>query len=263
MDGFKINEHLLTHVGPTLVRRVGGDGQWVLLGSYLKARFPERFKNILLDSGDFHAFAHFMFALIELFWKCCACCFGSILELDNVFERMPNLENNAYSHALVFLSSVSLAIIIFFTQHVTSPSPDLFYTNPLAYYQRLNSAGGRVLFMFFFYVCSPVLSYQGAIRSRKGEMLPKLHAYALHVHRCVHKPNESKINLISLVSFYCIHPALKLFKVAMCGVSLLGRLGSCMGYDRLIEWIDFASNNATAHSKLLTAPCSIPLSCSP
>eukprot|EP00966_Prymnesium_polylepis_P119954 2771959-Prymnesium_polylepis.1 len=28
MDGFKINEHLLTHVGPTLVRRVGGDGQW-------------------------------------------------------------------------------------------------------------------------------------------------------------------------------------------------------------------------------------------
>ena len=70
-------------------------------------------------------------------------------------------------------------------------------------------------------------------------MLPKLHAYALHVHRCVHKPNESKINLIELVSFYCIHPALKLFKTVMCGFSILGRLSSCMAYDRLIEWINF------------------------
>ena len=239
LDGFRALDHLTTHVGASLVRRVGGDGQWVLLGSYLKARFPERFKSVLLDSGDFHAFAHFMFALIELLWKCCLCCFGSILELDNVFERMPNLENNAYSHALVYLSSVALAVVIYFTHHVTSPSPALFYANPLGYYQQLNSAGGRVLFMVYFYVCAPVLAYQRAIRSRNGALLPKLHAYAIHVHRCVHKPNESKINLISLVSFYCIHPALKLFKTAMCGISLLGRIGSCMGFDRLIEWINF------------------------
>ena len=239
MDGFKANDHLLKHVGPTLVRRVGGDGQWVLLLSYLKARFPDRFKNVLIDSGDFHAFAHFMFALIELFWKVCACCFGGILQLENVFERMPNLENNAYSHALVFLSSCSLAIVIYFTRHITSPSPDLFYTNPLAYYQLLNSAGGRVLFLFYYYVCSPVLAYQRAIRDREGPMLPKLQAYALHVHRCVHKPNESKINLIALISFYCIHPALKLFKTVMCGISILGRLSSCMAFDRLIEWINF------------------------
>ena len=239
MDGFKMLDHLVAHVGVTLVRRVGGDGQLVLLLSYLKRKFPERFKNILIDSGDFHAFAHFMFALIELFWKCCLCCFGGILELENVFERMPNLENNAYSHALVFINSVALAIIIFFTHHVTSPSPALFYASPLAYYQQLNSAGGKVLFLLFYFVGAPVLSYQRAIRSRDGPMLPKLHAYAMHVHRCVHKPNESKINLISLVSFYCIHPALKLFKTIMCGFSLLGRLGSCMAYDRLIEWINF------------------------
>ena len=239
MDGFRMWDHVITHMGPALVRRFGGDGQLVLLGSYLKRTFPERFKSMLIDSGDFHAFAHFMFALIELFWKCCLCFFGGILELDNVFERMPNLENNAYGHALVFLSSVSLAIVLFFTHHVTSPSPALFYANPLAYYQQLNSAGGRILFLVYFYVCGPVLAYQRSIRSRNGSMLPKLHAYALHVHRCVHKPNESKINLISLVSFYCIHPALKLFKVAMCGVSLLGRLGSCMAFDRLIEWINF------------------------
>ena len=181
LDGFRALDHLTTHVGASLVRRVGGDGQWVLLGSYLKARFPERFKSVLLDSGDFHAFAHFMFALIELLWKCCLCCFGSILELDNVFERMPNLENNAYSHALVYLSSVALAVVIYFTHHVTSPSPALFYANPLGYYQQLNSAGGRVLFMVYFYVCAPVLAYQRAIRSRNGALLPKLHAYAIHV----------------------------------------------------------------------------------
>ena len=239
MDGFKIDAHLLAEVGRTLVRRVGGDGQLVLLLSYLKARFPEKFKNVLIDSGDFHAFAHFMFALIELFWFSCLCMFGGILELENVFERMPNLENNAYSHALVFLNSVALAIVIYFTQHVTSPAPALFYANPLAYYQQLNSASGRVLFLVYFYVCAPVLSYQRAIRDRNGQLLPKLHAYALHLHRCVHKPNESKINLIALVGFYCIHPALKLFKLAMCGVSLLGRLSSCMAFDRLIEWINF------------------------
>ena len=184
-DGFRIIDHLLTHMGPALVRRVGGDGQWVLLGSYLKRRFPHRFRGMLLDSGDFHAFAHLMFALIELFWKCCLCSFGGTLELENVFERMPNLENNAYSHALVFLNSVALAVVIYFTRHVTSPPPALFYANPLAYFQQLNSASGRVLFLVYYYVCAPVLSYQRAIRSRDGPMLPKLHAYALHVHRGV------------------------------------------------------------------------------
>ena len=57
--------------------------------------------------------------------------------------------------------------------------------------------------------------------------------------RCVHQPNESKINLIALISFYCIHPALKLFKRVMSGFSMLGRIGSCMAFDRLIDWIDF------------------------
>ena len=238
-DGFRITEHLVEHVGPALVRRVGGDGQWVLLGSYLKRRFPEKFRNILLDSGDFHALAHLMFALIELFWKCCAGCFAAVLELENVFERMPDLENNNYSHALVFLQSCALAIVLYFTTVVQSPSPNLFYARPLAYLQQLNHSGGRLLFIFYFYVCAPVLAYQRAVRSRNGDLLPKLHAFAMHVHRCVHKPNESKINLIALVSFYCIHPALSLFKRVMCGFSMLGRLGSCMAYDRLIEWINF------------------------
>jgi len=239
VDGFRALDHLLTHVGPTLVRRVGGDGQWVLLGSYLKRRFPHKFKNVLLDSGDFHTFAHFMFALNELFWLCCACRFASILALENIFERLPNLENNNYAHILVFHSSCALAIVLFFTTVVQSPSPDLFYASPLAYLQQLNHGGARILFYYYYYVCAPTLTYQRAIRSRNGDLLPKLHAFALHAHRCVHKPNESKINLIALVSFYCIHPALKLFKRVMSGFSMLGRIGSCMAFDRLIEWINF------------------------
>jgi hypothetical protein len=44
--------------------------------------------------------------------------------------------------------------------------------------------------------------------------------------------------VIALLGYYCIHPALQLMKIAMCGISLLGRLGSCMAYDRLVEYIN-------------------------
>ena len=57
------------------MERAGGDGQLVLLLSYLKKRFPERYKNVLIDGGDFHAFAHMMFGNHERFFDVCGSCF--------------------------------------------------------------------------------------------------------------------------------------------------------------------------------------------
>ena len=122
--GFKIIDLAHKLFGKLPVIRVGGDGQLVLLLSYLKRRFPRRyahtkhicthvhtrvcahthkhlhthicthkhtrthrFKHILIDSGDFHMFAHLLFAFIELFWKCCVKCFVKVLEIDKRSRR--------------------------------------------------------------------------------------------------------------------------------------------------------------------------------
>ena len=220
------------------MEREGGDGQLVLLWSYLKRRFPEKYKNVLIDSGDFHAWVHLMIALQELFWQVATCCFAMTLEIDNVYERMKDLENNTCGKLLALNQAVTVAIVLYFTKCVTKPPPQLLYANPDAYRQQLNSSGGLVLFYWLLMVGSPVFTYQSAIRTAAGGFLPRLHAYAFHIHRCVHKTQEVRIMLIALVSFYCIHPALMPFKLSMCALSLLGLPGCCMAYDRVVEWVN-------------------------
>ena len=237
-DGYKTWEHFLRCLPHTLIWRIGGDGQYNLLMSYLKRKHPERFKYVWIDVGDFHAFAHFMFAINELYWCACLCCFAKQLGRANLQKRIPNLEHNNYTHVLVFLQAVSVAIVVYFTAEVHSPPPALLYSNPAAYFQQINSAGGAVLFKCLQYCGSPVLTYQRSIRSRDGTKLPELHAYAVHLHRAVHKTQEKVIMVIALLSYYCVHPALQLLKTAFCGVSLLGRPGACMAFDRLVEYIN-------------------------
>ena len=67
-DGYQSWEHSLRCLGPALIWRIGGDGQYNLLWSYMKRKHPERFKHVWINVGDFHAFAHFMFALVEMWW---------------------------------------------------------------------------------------------------------------------------------------------------------------------------------------------------
>ena len=45
------------------------DGQGVEILRACKARWPHDYKRILIGNGHFHAFSHFMFCLIEGFWK--------------------------------------------------------------------------------------------------------------------------------------------------------------------------------------------------
>ena len=237
-DGFKIIRKVHRAIGKRPVIRLGGDGQLVLLLSYLKRRFPEAHKHILIDSGDFHAFAHFMFALNELYWLCFICCCARELEIDNVYERMPNLENNNYEKVRSLHNPITVAVLIFFFTRVQRPSPLLLMANPMAYKQQINSSGGLILFYFLLQVGSPEVWYNRSIRAGNGSQIPKIQAWALHVFRTVHTTQEQIITLIALVSFYCIHPALKPFKTVMCGISLLGRFGANMAFDRLVEWVN-------------------------
>jgi hypothetical protein len=50
--------------------------------------------------------------------------------------------------------------------------------------------------------------------------------------------------LITLISFYCIHPALVPFKLMMCGLSLLGTV--LMAYDRVVEWVNARQSERNA-----------------
>ena len=237
-DGYITWEHFQRCLRESLVWRIGGDGQYNLLWSYLKRRHPERYKYVWIDVGDFHAFAHFLFALNEIFWCVCLCSFARELRRHNLKKRIPNLENNNYTHILTFLQAVAVAIVVYFTTVVHSPPPALLYANPTAYCQQIHSAGGMVLFRCLQYVGFPVLTYQRSIRSRDGTLLPELHAYAVHLHRTVHKTQEKVVMVIALLGYYCIHPSLQLLKRTFCAISLLGRLGSCMGFDRLVEYIN-------------------------
>lgn len=245
-DGYKLMHAAHEAVGHPSVLRLGGDGQLVLLLSYLKRKFPQQYKHVLIDSGDFHAYAHFMFALNELFWDSCLSRFAGVLEIDNVYERMPNLENNNYQKVLNFHQAVGLAIVTFFITRVQSPPPQLLIANPMAYVQHINSAPALVLFHCMMYVCSPEITYHRAIRAGDGATIPKVLAYAFHVHRTVHKTQEQQITLISLISYYCIHPALRLFKDAMSSLSLLGRTGANMAFDRLVEWINLRQSERSS-----------------
>lgn len=237
-DGYLSWEHFLRCLGHALIWRVGGDGQYNLLWSYLKRRHPERYKYVWIDVGDFHSFAHFLFALNEMYWCVCLCAFSTALGRHNLQKRIPNLENNNFSHALTFLQAVAVAIVVYLTTVVHSPPPALLYSNPSAYYQQIHSASGKVLFHCLRYVGCPVLTYQRSIRSCDGSSLPALHAYAVHIHRCVHKTQEKVIMVIALLGYYCIHPSLQLLKRTLCAMSLLGRPGACMAFDRLVEYIN-------------------------
>lgn len=245
-DGYKIIHAAHAAVGQPAVLRLGGDGQLVLLLSYLKRKFPQQYKHVLIDSGDFHAYAHFLFGLNELFWDACLSRFARVLEIDNVYERMPNLENNNYQKVLSFHQAVALAIVTYLVKRVKSPPPELLLANPMAYLQQINSAPALVMFQCLLYVLSPEISYHRAIRSGDGSTIPKILAYAFHVHRTVHKTQEQQITLIALISYYCIHPALRLFKDAMSSLSLLGRHGANMAYDRLVEWINLRQSERSS-----------------
>jgi hypothetical protein len=73
----------------------------------------------------------------------------------------------------------------------------------------------------------------------RGDKLMKLFAYSFHVFRSsCHKPVAAQIALIAILGFTCVLPSLQQVLFATVSLSLLGRKGSNMYCDRLLEYIN-------------------------
>ena len=136
-DMVRIVKHAKDHYGRRpLVLRMTGDGQSCITLSWLKRRFPEQYKNVLITNGHFHSHGHFMLQGVRLFWYCfyarCAehlhLSTGKAPTIDPTFN---NLERNNYMHYSNFLYTVHVASIVYILQHVKEPPPELFLRNPV------------------------------------------------------------------------------------------------------------------------------------
>ena len=132
-DLVRIVSHAKQHYGRSpLVLRMTGDGQSVLTLSWLKRRWPEIYKNVLITNGHWHSHGHFMLQGVKLFWPCFyRACANHLHQLKHIDPLINNLEKNAYMHYTNFIFSVHVASVVFIVKHVTEPPPELFLSNPV------------------------------------------------------------------------------------------------------------------------------------
>lgn len=124
-------------------------------------------------------------------------------------------------------------------QDVTEPRPSLLLRDPEMYLQRVETATGIVLVRYLQYAGFPILQWQRAAREGNGSKLKKLFAYSHYVFRSVcHKPVCAQVSLIALLGFCCTLPSLQGALLATVSLSLLGRMGSNMYIDRVMEYIN-------------------------
>ena len=150
-----------------------------------------------------------------------------------------DLEHNSYAHHQAAHHATTLAAVAFLLQDVREPPPALLFRNIDAYLERLESAGGIVLVRYLKHAGLPTLQWQRAARTGDGAKLKVLFAYSFHIFRSVcHKTNCTQIALIAMLGFCCALPALQSVLLATVSLSLLGRNGSNMYCDRLVELIN-------------------------
>jgi hypothetical protein len=140
---------------------------------------------------------------------------------------------------------ITIAIVAFLLQDVTSPPPALLLRDPELYLQQVDSASAVVLIRYLQYAGFVILQWQRAAREGDGLKLKKLFAYSHHVFRSVcHKPVCAQISLIALLGFCCALPALQNVLLATVSLSLLGRIGSNMFTDRMLEYVNHIQQGA-------------------
>ena len=160
-----------------------------------------------------------------------------------------DLEHNAYAHHQAAHHATTLAVIAFLVQDVREPPPALLFRDIDAYIARLESAGGIVMAQYLKHAGIPTLQWQRAARTGDGHKLKILFAYSFHIFRSVcHKTNCTQISLIALLGFCCALPALQSVLLATVSLSLLGRRGSNMYCDRLLELINKLQQGAKRSS---------------
>ena len=239
-DFVKITAHCSSHSHAECVVDVFcGDGQSVISFKNLKKRWPFRYAKWLIAVGGFHEHAHTMFAFTEMFFSCFFGFCLSTMKIERVRCVTKDLEHNSYAHHQAAHHATTLAAVAFLLQDVREPPPELFLRDIDAYLERLESAGGIVLVRYLKHAGLPTLQWQRAARTGDGAKLKVLFAYSFHIFRSVcHKTNCAQIALIAMMGFCCALPALQSVLLATISLSLLGRKGSNMYCDRLVELIN-------------------------
>jgi hypothetical protein len=244
-----------------LILHLIGDGQSVLRLRDLKRMHPDRYKHVLIGNGHFHSGGHSGFADVTLWWSCLLCrCMSLIGKVEvladgslrgTVQPGIASLEGNSVEHVQQGILAVTVAILVYFTTKVTSPPPELFFSEPVAYLARIENATGVVLAEFLRHVGLPTLFWQRGTRGREGSTLDDLHCLALHKFRCAHKTSSSQISLLHLVSIFGTHPELRAYLRRRLFVNLTPSVGAAIGTDRSLECMNEAQKERNVGPSLL------------
>ena len=215
------------------------DGQSMLLQMYMKRRWPERYRHVLIIGGQFHCFGHFMFAGQEAYHDCFTGYFATKLHKDKVPKMIPNFENDSYMHVLAHHLEITIGSLTFLIHDVKDPPPELFISNPAMYESLIRKAGGMVIFKYLQNVGIPELHWLLAGRKADGQINEDLHCHAFHMNRATtHKVNCVMISILSILSTCATHPVLSDIVKACSAFSPTGKEGSLMYGDRYAEFLN-------------------------
>ena len=240
-DGIRIIAFLegLSTEDEQIILALISDGQSMLLLLYLKRRFPERYRHILILCGNFHAFGHFMFGGQESYHDCFTGYFSAKLHKEKVPKLIPDFQNDSYMHTLAHFLELTIGSYSFMVQNVVEPSFDLFLSNPALYETSIENAGGLVMFKFLQNVGTPVLHWLLAGREANGQTCEDLHCLSFHQNRATtHKVNCVMISLLAILSTCATDPTAAAIAKDSCAFSATGKEGSLSFGDRYLEWLN-------------------------
>ena len=148
-----------------------GDGQSVLLTSYLKRHWPELYKQVIDLNGGWHSSGHFQIQGVTIFaWKAFYGRLAMRLQRTPVkgerkgtlWEGMKNLDKNAHWHTQQFTYSTVIATFIYIINFVKVPPPSLFLRSPVLYMSLVENATGIVMLQALRHVGLPVVEWHQA-----------------------------------------------------------------------------------------------------
>ena len=208
-DLVRIIAHLEKQCETTpLVLRVNGDGQSCIFASFLKSKWPERYKHLLITNGHKHSWGHDMFSGIRLYWRAIFARLAARLGKERVTDFMKDMSDDNFDDAEDFLSSVAVASTIFLACCVTNPPPELFLKDPAKYKSMVGNVDGIAILEALQWVALPATEWHRAARECNGQRVDELHGLAFHKFRAAHKVMSRKITLLHLLSTHATAPAI-------------------------------------------------------
>ena len=156
---------------------------------------------MLILSGNFHAFGHFLFAGQESYHDCYTRSHARVLHREKVPKHIPDFQMDSFRHILAHTLEVTIGTYTYFLRDVVQPPPNMLLSDPMLYDASLAAAGGKVAFKYLLQVGIPALHWLRAGRKSDGDKCEKLHAHAWHMNRATtHKVNAVMISFLALMS---------------------------------------------------------------